>query len=99
MTSAVGGIRLLELVYGPRRLLRYHEHNTHKVTKVAGELAWAARVQALRSTGNCVDTIAVAKHTLPCVTDGVVGFQPSPGALMINPSASGRFSYFALHLH
>jgi hypothetical protein len=35
MTSSVGSIRLLELVYGPRRRLRYHEHATHKVTKSA----------------------------------------------------------------
>ena len=33
MTSAVGGIRLLKSVYGPRRRLRYHEYPTHKVTK------------------------------------------------------------------
>ena len=33
MTSAVGGNPLLESVYGPRGRLRYHEHNTHKVTK------------------------------------------------------------------
>ena len=29
----MSGIRLLESVYGPRRRLRYHEHNAHKVTK------------------------------------------------------------------
>ena len=33
MTSDVGGNCLLESVYGPRRRLRYHEHNAHKVTK------------------------------------------------------------------
>ncbi len=33
MTSAVGGSPLLDLVSGPRGRLRYHEHNTHKVTK------------------------------------------------------------------
>ena len=36
MTSAVGGSPLLELVSGPRGRLRYHEHNTHKVTKISG---------------------------------------------------------------
>jgi hypothetical protein len=33
MTSAVGGSPLPELVYGPCGRLRYHEQNTHKVTK------------------------------------------------------------------
>jgi hypothetical protein len=33
MTSAVGGSPLPESLSGPCRRLRYHEHNTHKVTK------------------------------------------------------------------
>jgi len=33
MTSAVGGNPLPESLSGPCRLLRYHELNTHKVTK------------------------------------------------------------------
>ena len=34
MTSDVGGNHLPESLSGPCRLLRYHELNTHKVTKL-----------------------------------------------------------------
>jgi len=62
VTSAVVGNHLPELLSGPCRCLRYHELNTHKVTKGGQELN--ASVGACR-TSSLADAQGPALPTLP----------------------------------
>ena len=52
MTSAVGGSPLPESLSGPCRRLRFHEHNTHKVTK-----QWTTRTQRMTYEWNDSDGV------------------------------------------